>query len=374
MLKRIFIDNYKSLINFEIKLNNLNLFLGRNGSGKSAIFEVLDQIRRFVYLGEDAGSVFPIEHKTRWSSLSYQKFELEFQGHEGIFKYELSLKHSEAEQNVKVRYERLFYEGNPLLKLEEKGEVHLFRDDFSHGPVYPVNLSLSAVGAIPPRNDNTLLTWFKNRIKHLIVLQIIPPMMSLESSKEAENPFKYLTNFTSWYRYLSQDQGLAFQLISELKNVIPGFYAFKFESVGEKHRLLKVAIQNEEDKQIVEYTFDELSDGQRMLISLYTILVLMRLSHNSRYILCLDEPENFLALEEIQPWLTELYDICENGHTQAILISHHPELIDYLLADPVGFWFERESNRATRIKSITIPENKKGIPFSEIIARGWLNE
>lgn len=374
MLKRIFIDNYKSLVNFEIQIDNLNLFLGRNGSGKTSVFEVIDKIRRFVCMGQEADKVFPIEHKTRWSTLNYQKFEIEVQGEKGLFKYELSLEHSTIEQKVRVQYERLFYEGNPLLALEEGGEVHLFRDNFSQGPVYPVNWSLSAVGGIPPRHDNTLLTWFKNRIKHFLVLQIIPPMMELESPREVENPSEYLVNFTSWYRYLSQDQGLAFQLMSELKNVLPGFYAFKFEAVGEKHRLLKIAFRNEEEKNVVEYSFDELSDGQRMLISLYTILTLVRLNQDCQYTICLDEPENFLALEEIQPWLTELYDICENGQTQGILISHHPEFIDYLLADQVGFWFDRESNRPSRIKPITIPEDKKGVPLSEIIARGWLNE
>ena len=34
--------------------------------------------------------------------------------------------------------------------------------------------------------------------------------------------------------------------------------------------------------------------------------------------LCLDEPENFLALPEIQPWLVALHDRCSGGEVQAL--------------------------------------------------------
>jgi hypothetical protein len=89
------------------------------------------------------------------------------------------------------------------------------------------------------------------------------------------------------------------------------------------------------------------------------------------YTLCLDEPENFVALPEIQPWLTALYDHCEAGNMQALLISHHPELINYLLASPIGIWFDRQANRPTRTKRIAV-NNGDGLPASELVARGWI--
>ncbi len=117
-----------------------------------------------------------------------------------------------------------------------------------------------------------------------------------------------------------------------------------------------------------------------MLIALYTLLYAVCTDRNRKYTLCLDEPENFLALQEIQPWLTELYDKCSDGEMQALLISHHPEFINYLLASPIGRWFERQVNRPARIKSMkdrigdVIGKENRGISISEIIARGWLNE
>ncbi|WP_228061118.1 MULTISPECIES: AAA family ATPase [unclassified Coleofasciculus] len=48
MLKRIYIDNFRCLVNFELDVNMINLFLGSNGTGKSTVFEVLQKIQAFV--------------------------------------------------------------------------------------------------------------------------------------------------------------------------------------------------------------------------------------------------------------------------------------------------------------------------------------
>ncbi|MDF5710119.1 MAG: AAA family ATPase [Nostoc sp. S4] len=48
MLKRIYIDNFRGLVNFEVNFDSINLFLGGNGTGKSTVFEVLRRIQTFV--------------------------------------------------------------------------------------------------------------------------------------------------------------------------------------------------------------------------------------------------------------------------------------------------------------------------------------
>jgi len=37
MIKRLYVDNYKCLVNFDLKLDELSLLLGLNGSGKSSV-------------------------------------------------------------------------------------------------------------------------------------------------------------------------------------------------------------------------------------------------------------------------------------------------------------------------------------------------
>ena len=46
MLTKIYINNYKTLINFEMQLQNMQLLLGHNGAGKSTIIDVIDKIKK----------------------------------------------------------------------------------------------------------------------------------------------------------------------------------------------------------------------------------------------------------------------------------------------------------------------------------------
>ena len=86
--------------------------------------------------------------------------------------------------------------------------------------------------------------------------------------------------------------------------------------------------------------------------------------------LFIDEPDNYVALAEIQPWLTDLAEACGEVLPQAVLCSHHPELIDYLGGDR-GLLLEREASGAATARR---PEGhlfEDGLKFSEVVARGW---
>ncbi|NES24282.1 MAG: ATP-binding protein [Symploca sp. SIO3E6] len=88
MLKRIYIDNFRCLVNFEIKFeDNVSLFLGANGSGKTTVFEVLRKLRKFIIGDSDARvlQVFPKADLTRWETRLIQKFELDLEGEHLIF-------------------------------------------------------------------------------------------------------------------------------------------------------------------------------------------------------------------------------------------------------------------------------------------------
>ena len=45
MIKSLYVDNYRSLHDFSIDFENLNLLVGLNGSGKSSVLEVVLNLR-----------------------------------------------------------------------------------------------------------------------------------------------------------------------------------------------------------------------------------------------------------------------------------------------------------------------------------------
>jgi len=65
MIRRVYIHNFKSFINFEIRFGDFQLFCGPNGGGKSALFEVLGRLKALVCQGERINSVFPPGNRTR---------------------------------------------------------------------------------------------------------------------------------------------------------------------------------------------------------------------------------------------------------------------------------------------------------------------
>jgi predicted ATPase len=368
MLKRIYIDNYKSLVNFDLSLEPLNLLLGSNGTGKTSVFQALYQIQQFVRGTGKVSTLFPSSELTRWQTTTIQQFEIELKAKDGTYKYALAIDHDLKTKRSRIHYERLWFDGQPLLRFEVDGEVQLYRDDHKLGPVYPFDEEQSAVGAVPDRPDSRLLTLFKSHLNRIIIVQLNPMLMSAESREEQPQLVANGENFVSWYRYLYQDQGKAFAITSALQEIWPAFGFFKFVEAGERERILKITYKAANGQNPIEYRFDELSEGERALIVLYTLIYF---AQKEQVTLCIDEPENFLALPEIQPWLLTLVDQCDDA-LQALLISHHPELIDYLAAS-TGYWFERDINTPTRVQSVaTKAADGSTLAISDLVARGWL--
>ena len=338
MLTRLYANNYRCMVNFEMHFDRINIIVGPNGSGKSSIFDLLFNIRRLLVDNARISDVFPEDDVTVWVRNSLQTFELDVEGECGLYTYRLTISHNPALGKQRIELEQLLLQGKPLFEFEI-GEVQLYHDDHTPGPPYTFDWNMSALATVAPRGDNTRLTWFKKWVANLFVVSLQPKAMTAVTTTESDWLNRDGTNFASWYRYVSQEfQDKVFVLTERLRKSIPGFHAFKLEQAG-KQRILKVGFKSEDAKsESVYFDFDRLSDGQRVMIVLYSLVLGLQ---DFGLALFLDEPENYVSLPEIQPWLMELNDACGEEFPQAVLISHHPELIDYF-ASECGIWVDRE--------------------------------
>jgi AAA15 family ATPase/GTPase len=367
MLSRIYIDNFRSLVNFELSFDSINLFLGANGSGKSTVFDAIFKIQNLISGTVKVETLFFIFDCCRWQTSKVHNFEIEIEGNGGKYKYELSVQYNEHQKPF-IAHELLWFNNQPLLKFE-LGSAYLYDDDYKEiSRVSSFDSAQSFLPLLTPTSNNQKLIWFRLHMFRLTVVQITPSLMTGTSDQEHLNPSFRMENYVSWYRHISQDQGKIFELTNVLRDVLDRFVSFKFERFSETNYGLKLVFENEIDnKKTIEYYFNELSDGQKVLIALYTLIYG---NQNEEYTLCIDEPENFLALPEVQPWLDKLYDLCSEKKLQAILISHHPKLINFLAAD-AGYWFERKGSSPVRVKRIK-DEDDTGLPISDLVERGWL--
>ncbi|MEM6730301.1 MAG: hypothetical protein AAF658_02025 [Myxococcota bacterium] len=82
-----------------------------------------------------------------------------------------------------------------------------------------------------------------------------------------------------------------------------------------------------------------------------------------------DEPDNFIATSEIQPWLSELRELITADHQGTLLvISHHPEVIDYLAPDQLLF-VRRVGDGPTRVSPLEVSLDE-GLKSSDVLRLG----
>ena len=73
-LPRVYIDNFRSFVNFEYRPEKKQLLLGANGSGKSSLLEAIRYVKWFIKGDENP---FSQSTRTRWQNKPLQIVEVE---------------------------------------------------------------------------------------------------------------------------------------------------------------------------------------------------------------------------------------------------------------------------------------------------------
>ena len=370
MFKRLHVDNYKCLVNFDLELQDLTLLLGRNGTGKTSVLDIIYALRLLLWGTHRITDpkIFPSHTLTAWQTRTLQIFEIEAELRGDTLVYRLQIEHDTTNHQSRISNESLFDgDGRPLFEFKG-GEVHLYRDDNSPGPVFPADCTESALARVAAGPDNTRLTQFLEFMRNVLVCGLNPAGFEPETKRQSVLLDRDARNFSSWYQHLQLEQpGQVERYRKALEDVIDGFSGIRLQMVGRNTRAF--TLDFDENGTRYELGLDEISDGQRALVALYS---LVHLSAGLGHTLFLDEPENYVALPEIEPWLAELSDRCGDAIPQAVICSHHPELIDYLGLSS-GISLSREPSgvtRATRVEDLSLT-TEGGLKLSEIVARGW---
>lgn len=365
MITRIYVDNFRCFVNFEWKPGRLALLLGDNGSGKSTLIDLLIGLRALMVDRAPVRHVFPRSSKTRWDTRLEQRFELDVVVDGRPFSYRLTVKHDAGDPDRAIVQAETLRSGDTPLMDFASGELQLYGEDGAPGPkvTVPGTSSVLAVMGLGRPNSGlpSFLQWVTGSLSCFFPN---PRGMSSRTDEDGSSLAPDLANLASWYpRWVVSHFAAGAATAAALTPVLPGF-----DSLNVNPQNLRLQARFRGGGTAWDVDWSELSDGQRQLIGLY----LLRHAFLGRAgTVIVDEPDNYVALREIQPWLTEAIDLASSpGGPQVWFVSHHPEVLNQL-AREYGQQLVRPDNGPVRIEKFPDPD---ALTPAELVAGGWNHE
>jgi len=369
MINEIYIDNFRCLTNFRIKPEDFQLWLGDNGSGKTSVLDALRYVQRLMR-GEHVEDIFNQNTLTIWDKRLDQKIGFSLMIDDEVYKYELTIEYTNQKDKQRIKREELIWKASRFFLFDGQ-EAHLYRingntSKIEEGAVFPANCGRSVIPTIAQRDDNKPLIWFREELEKILLIHPVPLLVKEAAASESRNLSECGENFAQWYRHLLQEQpSIGYGAKQLLEDVLPGYEQLSLREVGESRKLMATFRIEGKDH---DFDFMNLSDGQRQLIILYMVLEALRAGIFSTVLI--DEPDNFVSMREIQPWIENLNDICDENDKQVVIISHHPEIVNKM-ARGTELWFFQQAGAHVIVKPFP---QIAGLAPAEAMARGWENE
>jgi hypothetical protein len=366
MITRLYANNFRCLVAFDAMFDSFGALCGPNGAGKSSVFDAVRLIRNLGtgdgLLGGTGDQDVPQLEFTKWLDSKIQEFEVSLSVDGHAFDYALHLEQTADFEKPRVIHEKALCDKQPLFERDLDGVQFQKSDGNLTG--FPLDWRQAALAAIQPRGSIGKLALLQEEIAKLLILRPNPRSMERESKAKAKHPDLSMINLTSWYRSLHQEQEWTDALREALRDVWPDFRSFKLVDVGLNAEALQLRFENKGSNPTLLF-FDQLSDGERALIGLY--MVRSALETGAVRSVLIDEPDNFVGLPELQPWVLSMRELLDEEH-QLILISHHPEILANS-GESNGRYLWRDNHTSpTRIGPLKVPE---GMTAGEAVARGW---
>jgi ABC-type lipoprotein export system ATPase subunit len=367
VITRLYANNFRCLVAFETKFESFGVLCGPNGAGKSSVFDVLRIIRDLAtgdsYLGGKGDRDITRLEFTNWLDSRTQEFELGVTADGHTFEYLIHIEQVASDEKPRIVRERATCDKRELFDRNLDGV--LFKKQSGQDSGFPLDWRQAALGSIQPAGDRREIQILQQAVAKLLILRPSPRGVEKESKGESVRPDLYLGNLTSWYRSLSQEQDWTDSLRGSLQDVWPDFKSFRLGTVGLNAKALQLRFEASEDRAGLLF-FDQLSDGEKALVGLY--MVRAALATGATQTVLIDEPDNYVGLPELQPWTLSLRELLDENH-QAILVSHHPEILANAGGEFGRYLWRDNHTSPTRIGPLNVPA---GLGPGEAIARGWV--
>jgi ABC-type cobalamin/Fe3+-siderophores transport system ATPase subunit len=328
VITRLYVHNFRCLENFELPISSHSsaLLIGKNGSGKTTIGLALEILQRIARGTNRVGDLVKPKDFARGRSDVPMRFELEVKLGRRLYVYTLALDFPQGFRELRVLQESLAVDGQAIYD-REVAQVRLARVQQDKEATFAMDWHLVALPIVQLRPttqpDGNPLLVFKQWLSRVLILRPMPSLISGESTDESVQPNPQVTDFGAWFSGLLAEAPSAYTRIAEyLKEVMPDFKDIKNPLIGKDSRSL--VVQFATDNATMMLPFADLSDGEKC----FMICALVLAAHDAHeQLVCFwDEPDNYLAVDEIGHFIVALRQAFKSAG-QFIATSHNPEAI-----------------------------------------------
>lgn len=322
MIKRIYIDNFKSLMDFELNLAAFTCLVGLNGAGKSTVLQALDFISQQM-----RGDIDEWLFQRQWqpsdigSKLTAKKnieiaLQLENQDH-GLIEWKASFnRHS-----LRCTREEATSNGKLVLKVED-GEFFINKNVSSEGSRSASHsIMFDYQGSILSQlKQNQLgpgLQVLKETLANIRSLDLLSPEHLRQRTRDSAGHLGLGGQKLSAYLH-EQGSEARQRLLTKLQTVYPQLTSIDTRSMRSGWKHLDIAEQFA--KKMLKTPARHVNDGLLRLLA-----VLSQLESDEQFLL-FDEIEN-----GINPELVEfLVDALVESEHQVMVTTHSPVILNYL--------------------------------------------
>jgi energy-coupling factor transporter ATP-binding protein EcfA2 len=294
------------------------LLIGKNGSGKTTISLALQILQRIARDTNRVGDLVKVKDLSRPDVPIRFEIEVELEG--TIYEYVIALEFPEGFKELRVFEEKFTVDGSPVYT-RELAQVHLLRPGQIADFLIDWHLVALPIVHLKPADDPLFV--FKQWLARLLILSPIPSLIVGDSEEDTLQPNLHVTNFGAWFQgLLTEAPSAYFKIDGYLKQMMPDLKDIKNQKVGKEARSLIVRFSNGQRE--VTLPFADLSDGEKCFM-----ICALVLAANDAFqpLVCFwDEPDNYLALNEVGHFVMALRQAFQSGG-QFIATSHNSEAI-----------------------------------------------
>lgn len=373
MIRRVYIDGYKSLRNVEIGgLENLVVVFGANASGKSNLLDALDLLARLAredtvlqafqrHRGSRATRALPVKHFFCQGDDGPQRmtFEVDLALQPSLVaRLNVELQQREARESVKHKYTRVQYTElryrleirydvearalevtretlTPLTAKgqshesvvgfirEEKGALWVKLERQSHPRTFPLPRTRTLLSEIGDLVNHPHLVATARELASVSVYYIEPTRMRSEiNDVDARDPGPNGQTLPAFYHWLQRTHPTRFRNLElNLRRLVPGFEGVTVKEGSEGFLELWVREAGRG-----EFPAALLSEGTLRLLCFLGILA----SPEPPAVVGYEEPENGVHPGRLDEILDMVIESERRGDAQLFLTTHSPEVLDKL--------------------------------------------